>query len=94
MRRQPKTVWASMDAPYLIDAPERFAQELNQMMSEMGMDGSTYTPKELHFIVGSCFDEHPDMYAEFMAWVEHGDDQRAKTLDVLRASLEIGRMWR
>lgn len=63
-------------------------------MDEMGMDGSTYTAKELRFIVKSCFDEHPDMYAEFLAWVEHGDDQKAKTLDVIRESLQLGRMFR
>ena len=83
-----------IDGREYIDALDLFAQELNAMMGEMGMDCESYTPKQLRMIVRECFDEQPTIYADFMAWVEHGDDQRAKTLDVLRASLEMGWMWR
>ena len=71
-----------------------FADTLSALMVEMGMDYDRYTKKELSQAIAICASEYESIWADFMAWVEYGDDKREQTRDILRASLEIGRMWR
>ena len=75
-------------------ARQVFADALSELMVEMGMDYDRYTKKELSQAIAICTSEYDSIYADFMAWVEYGDDKRMQTRDILRASLEIGRMWK
>lgn len=70
-----------------------FADTLSDMMREMGMDTEHYDVSDLKSTIAICTAQFDVTWADLIQWVEHGDDQRAKTLDVLRASLEVGRMW-
>lgn len=75
-------------------AKQVFADALSGLMLDMGMDYDRYTKKELSQAIAICASEYESIWADFMAWVEYGEDRRMQTMDILRASLEIGRMWR
>lgn len=75
-------------------ARQVFTDALSELMVEMGMDYDRCTKKEISQAIAICASEYESIWADFMAWVEYGDNKRMQTRDILRASLEIGRMWR
>ena len=78
----------------LKSARQVFSDALSELMVEMGMDYDRYTKKEISQAIAICASEYESIWAYFMAWVEYGDDKGMQTRDIIRASLEIGRMWR
>ena len=75
-------------------AKQLFADALSDLMIEMGLDYDKHTKRELSQTIAICTNEYDSIWADFMAWVMYGEDKRNQTLDIVRASLEIGRMWK
>jgi len=70
----------------LIDVKYLFSVILSDKMGEMGIDHNRYTQDEIKSFVNECVDKvYAQAWAEFMAWVEFGDDKKAKTLAAIHA---------
>ena len=69
-----------------VDALDKFAQVLNAMMDEMGMDGKSYTVKELRYIVAECFKEFKHCFMQLLDWIMYGDDRKARFMNLIRAN--------
>lgn len=78
----------------LIDADELFAKTLTDLMHEMGFSLERYTNDEIRITASIAWTEaHDTCWADFVQWVQFGDDEREKTRDIIRTSLELSRMW-
>lgn len=78
----------------LLDANELFAQTLEELMHEMGFSLSRYTRDDIRMTVRiACEEAREVSWADFIQWVRFGDDEKAKTRDIIRTSLSIARMW-
>ena len=75
----------SNDEVYLIDALEKYAEVMNELLSEMGVDSRNYTREDLHDFARTGFAEFQKIYDEFVLWVVYGDDKKAQTRAMLRA---------
>lgn len=64
-----------------------FADTLSDMMREMGMDTEHYDISDLKSTIAICTAEFGTTWADLMQWVEYGDDQRAKTLAMIRLNM-------
>ena len=73
------------DEVYLIDALEKYAEVMNELLSEMGVDSRTYTREDLHDFARTGFAEFQKIYDEFVLWVVYGNDKKAQTRAMLRA---------
>ena len=83
-----------MDADVTIkDARRIYSDELSKLLNECGLNDGRCTLAELRTSIAIATSYFDSTYTELLEWVEHGDDQRGKTLDIIRASLEVGRMW-
>ena len=70
---------------YLIDALEKYADVMNELLSEMGVDSRNYTREDLHDFARTGFAEFQKIYDEFVLWVVYGNDRKAQTRAMLRA---------
>jgi len=75
----------SNDEVYLIDALEKYAEVMNELLSEMGVDSRNYTREDLHDFARTGFAEFNKIYDEFILWVVYGNDKKAQTMAMLRA---------
>ena len=75
----------SNDEVYLIDALEKYAEVMNELLSEMGVDSKNYTRENLHDFARTGFAEFQKIYDEFVLWVVYGNDKKAQTRAMLRA---------
>ena len=75
----------SNDEVYLIDALEKYAEVMNELLSEMGDDSRNYTREDLHDFARTGFAEFQKIYDEFVLWVVYGNDKKAQTRAMLRA---------
>ena len=75
----------SNDEVYLIDALEKYAEVMNEVLSEMGVDSRNYTREDLHDFARTGFAEFQKIYDEFVLWVVYGNDKKAQTRAMLRA---------
>lgn len=73
------------DEVYLIDALEKYAEVMNELLSEMGVDSRNYTREDLHDFARTGFAEFQKIYDEFVLWVVYGNDKKAQTRAMLRA---------
>lgn len=73
------------DEVYLIDALEKYAEVMNELLSEMGVDSRNYTREDLHDFARTGFAEFQKIYDEFVLWVVYGNDKKAQTKAMLRA---------
>lgn len=73
------------DEVYLIDALEKYAEVMNELLSEMGVDSRNYTREDLHDFARTGFAEFQKIYDEFVLWVMYGNDRKAQTRAMLRA---------
>lgn len=73
------------DEVYLIDALEKHAEVMNELLSEMGVDSRNYTREDLHDFARTGFAEFQKIYDEFVLWVVYGNDKKAQTRAMLRA---------
>ena len=73
------------DEVYLIDALEKYAEVMNELLSEMGIDSRNYTREDLHDLARTGFAEFNKIYDEFVLWVVYGNDKKAQTMAMLRA---------
>lgn len=75
-----------------ITVADLFSRTLTELMRDLDL---TCTEDEARWLVRRCVEEAFDLiYADFMQWVEHGDDTAAKTRDLVRASLRVAPMYR
>ena len=75
-------------------AKDIFASTVSELAKEHGLDFGMGYDKLMRRTVKECTDEYAIIWADFMQWFYYGDDQKAKTMDVIRASLQSGTMWR
>ena len=73
------------DEVYLIDALEKYAEVMNELLGEMGVDSRNYTREDLHDFARTGFAEFQKIYDEFVLWVMYGNDRKAQTRAMLRA---------
>lgn len=73
------------DEVYLIDALEKYAEVMNELLSEMGVDSRNYTREDLHDFARTGFAEFQNIYDEFVLWVVYGNDKKAQTMAMLKA---------
>ena len=79
---------------FLKDAKKIFADTLSKSAKEYGMDFGLGFDKLMRRTIKECTDEYAMTLADLMQFVYYGDDQKAKTMDVIRASLHAKTMWR
>ena len=77
----------------LVDASKMYAEEVGRMCAETVAEGVPWTERELLVFAAEVAPLFDMCWADFMQWADHGDDQRAKTRDVIRASLKVASMW-
>lgn len=91
--QQPK---ATQDEPIeyeLLDALELYAQVMNEILAEMGVDSREYSREQLHELARAGFAEFNGIYNDFVLWVLYGNDKRAKTMAMVRAAKNGGRLF-
>lgn len=71
--------------------PDLFADTLDALMSELGIDGGSCDLGTLRAIVAECFKLQGRCHEDLILWVLYGDDERAKTLARVRGELRRGR---
>ena len=77
----------------LLDALDLYAQVMNEILSEMGVDSRNYTREDLHELARAGFAEFNKIYDEFVLWVLYGNDKRARTMAMMRAARNGGRLF-
>ena len=77
----------------LVDANAMYAREVGRMCAEAVANSVPWTERELRMFAAEVAPLFDMCWADFMQWVNHGDDQKAKTRDVIRASLHVASMW-
>lgn len=78
----------------LLDALDLYADIMNEILSEMGVDGKNYTRDELKSFAKAGFAEFDNIWQDFLLWVLYGDDKRAKTMAIVRAGRRRNRPYR
>jgi hypothetical protein len=69
----------------LIPADAKFSAILADMMGEAGIDYETCTKSQVHTTMAICCKEFERCWDELVLWVVHGEDERAKTLEIVHA---------
>lgn len=77
----------------LLDALDLYGQVMNEILSEMGVDSRNYTREDLHDLARTGFAEFNRIYDEYVLWVLYGNDKRAKTMAMMRAAKNKGRLF-
>ena len=77
----------------LKSAKRIFADTMEKMMQAHGIDFGPCTDKQVKVTIAECTSEFDVIYADLMQWVNYGDDEREKTLNVIRTSLQVASMW-
>ena len=75
----------------LVDLDTIFTNELNEMMKDNGLDYSQCSKEEVRKTIALATSYSRKCYEDFMMWVLYGDNNRAKTLGLLRATLKAKR---
>lgn len=78
----------------LKDAKRIFADTIEEMLKEYGLgldDG--YTEHEVGETVAICSSDFDLIWADLMQWVNYGEDEREKSREIVRLSLQLGKMW-
>lgn len=73
----------------LIDAPVKFTKILEDMLDEKGINHNNYTQKELHQFFRDGTSVFQECWEEYEMWLLYGDDKKAKTRAMLRASMRL-----
>ena len=82
-----------MDADVTLkDARRVFSDELSRLLNECGINGHA-TMDEIKTTIALCTAQHDLCWADLIQWVQYGDDEQAKTRDIVRASMRVARMW-
>lgn len=76
---------ARREALHLLDAERVFSDALSRLMPELGIDYDRCTRDEVDLTIRIACEEFEPCWDEFVLWVIHGDDEREKTMDILRA---------
>lgn len=74
----------------LLPADALFSSILSDMMVDAGIDYGTCTNSQVHTTMAICCKEFERCWDEFVLWVIHGEDERAKTLEIVHA---LGRRY-
>ena len=77
----------------LLDALDLYAQVMNEILGEMGVDSSRFGREDLHELARAGFAEFNRIYDEFVLWVLYGNDKRARTMAMMRAARNGGRLF-
>ena len=77
----------------LLDALDLYAQVMNEILGEMGVDSSRFEREDLHELARAGFVEFNRIYDEFVLWVLYGTDKRARTMAMMRAARNGGRLF-
>ena len=77
----------------LLDALDLYAQVMNEILGEMGVDSSRFEREDLHELARAGFAEFNRIYDEFVLWVLYGNDKRARTMAMMRAARNGGRLF-
>ena len=64
-----------------------FSDTLSKMMAEEGLGNDKVA-------IALCTAQFDLIWADYMQWLYFGEDTKAKTRDVIRASLNVASMWR
>lgn len=79
---------------HLEDAWDLYAKTMDEILSEMGVNGQDWTREDLHDLARTGFAEFQKIYDEFILWVVYGNDKRAKTMAIMRAMRGKGKgIW-
>lgn len=78
-------------ATYLLDADHVFSAVLSEMMTECGIDYGICPTEQVDITIAMCCAEADQCWDELVLWAIHGDDQRAKTLEISAAARRLGR---
>lgn len=79
---------------HLEDAWDLYAKAMDEILSEMGVNGQDWTREDLHDLARTGFAELQKIYDEFILWVVYGNDKRAKTMAIMRAMRGKGKgIW-
>lgn len=78
----------------LKDAKRIFSDTIEKMLDEyeLGIEDG-YSAKEVEQTVAICSSEFAFIWADLMQWVNYGDDEREKSREIVRLSLQLGKMW-
>ena len=82
---------------FLKDAQDIYADTVREILAEIDPHCQHLTNKDMHLLARDAFGDFKLTYADFIQWVNYGDDQKAKTLDVIRAGIRVTNMnslWR
>lgn len=82
---------ARRERPYLLESDNVFAATLSAMMQEYGIDFDRCTKEQVNATLAMCCAEADLCWDELVLWVLHGDDEKAKTLEVAAAGRRLGR---
>ena len=69
----------------LVDGYWKFSSAPSDQMGEFGIGYDTCTREQVYATIAICCSEFERCWDEFVLWVVHGDDERAKTMEILRA---------
>lgn len=70
----------------LLDRDSVFSAVLSEMMTQYGIDYDKCDRKAVDTTIAICCAEADACWDEFVLWAIHGDDQRAKTMEILAAA--------
>ena len=77
----------------LLDALDLYGQVMNEILGEMGVDSTRFTREDLHDLARTGFAEFNRIYDEYILWVLYGNDKRARTMAMMRAARNKGRLF-
>lgn len=72
-----------------IDECDLFAKVLADMMAEKGIDYNNYSVEEVHQFIKDGVSVSRECWEEYEMWLLYGDDKKAKTRALLRASMKL-----
>ena len=77
----------------LKSAKRIFADTIEERMRAHGIDFGLCSERDVRLTIAECTAEYDVIYADLMQWVNYGEDERAKTLNIIRTSLNVASMW-
>jgi hypothetical protein len=72
-------------ATRLLDSYHVFSSVLSEEMGGQGIGYDSCTRTQVDSTIAICCEEFERCWDEFVLWVVHGDDERAKTLEIVHA---------
>ena len=91
--QQPMVTQEELIEYELLDALDLYAQVMNEIFGEMGVDSSRFEREDLHELACAGFAEFNRIYDEFVLWVLYGNDKRARTMAMMRTTRNGGRLF-